>query len=118
MQPPLEFIDDEPAIITQVEKALKGHAKAFDIQIIHSTDPLIQLQKTREVINNLLKDLSIETKGFKFIEILQVKLVKYSYAGKKIIKITKNGYFNSSADLIINETDMKLSLQASQQQIK
>ena len=29
----------------------------------------------------------------------------------------KNGYFNSTTDLIINETDIKLSLQASQQQI-
>ena len=32
-------------------------------------------------------------------------------------KISKNGYFNSTTDLIINETDIKLSLQASQQQI-
>ena len=55
----------------------------------------------------------IQTKGFKFVETLQVKFVKYSN-GRKILK---NGYFNSTTDLIINETDLKLSLQASQQQI-
>ena len=32
-------------------------------------------------------------------------------------KILKNGYFNSTTDLIINETDIKLAIQASQQQI-
>ena len=31
-------------------------------------------------------------------------------------KIQKDGYFNSTTDLIINENDIKLSLQASQQQ--
>ena len=141
IQPPSEFIDDHkpipaprtkkplqtpiPApktekpipekrtIISQVEKALRGHTKSFDIQLRDEKDPLIQSQKSRKAINHLFKNLLIQTKGFKFVETLQVKFVKYSN-DKKILK---NGYFNSTTDLIINETDIKLSLQASQQQI-
>ena len=100
-------------IISQVEKALRGYTKSFDIQLRDEKDPLIQSQKSRHAINHLFKNLLIQTKGFKFVETLQVKFVKYSNDKK----ISKNGYFNSTTDLIINETDIKLSLQASQQQI-
>ena len=128
IQPPSEFRDDHkpiPApktekpipekrtIISQVEKALRGHTKSFDIQLRDEKDPLIQSQKSRKAISHLFKNLLIQTKGFKFVETLQVKFVKYSNDKK----ISKNGYFNSTTDLIINETDIKLSLQASQQQI-
>ena len=123
IQPPSEFrFDHKPipapktekrTIISQVEKALRGHTKSFDIQLRDEKDPLIQSQKSRKAINHLFKNLLIQTKGFKFVETLQVKFVKYSNDKK----ISKNGYFNSTTDLIINETDIKLSLQASQQQI-
>ena len=132
IQPPSEFRDDYkpiPAprtkkplqtpiptprtIISQVEKALRGYTKSFDIQLRDEKDPLIQSQKSRKAINHLFKNLLIQTKGFKFVETLQVKFVKYSNDKK----ISKNGYFNSTTDSIINETDIKLSLQASQQQI-
>ena len=100
-------------IIEQVEKALQGYTKSFNIQLRDKKDPLIQLQKSRHAINHLFKNILIQTKGFKFVETLQVEFVKYSNDKK----ISKNGYFNSTTDLIINETDIKLSLQASQQQI-
>ena len=92
---------------------MRGYTKSFDIQLRDEKDPLIQSQKSRKAINHLFKNLLIQTKGFKFVETLQVKFVKYSNDKK----ISKNGYFNSTTDLIINETDIKLSLQASQQQI-
>ena len=76
-------------------------------------DPLLQLQKSRRAVEYLFNNLLVQTKGFKFVETLQVKFVKHSN-DKKILK---NGYFNSTADLIINETDIKLAIQASQQQI-
>ena len=76
-------------------------------------DPLVQLQKSKRAIEYLFNNILIQTKGFKFVETLQVKFVKYSN-DKKILK---NGYFNSSTDLIINKTNVKLSLQTSQQQI-
>ena len=133
ISPPLEFRDDHKpiptprtkkqtsekpvpkkrTIISQVEKALKGYTQSFDVELREEKDPLVQLQKSRRAIEYLFKNLLVQTKGFKFVETLQVKFVKYSN-GKKILK---NGYFNSTTDLIINETDIKLSLQTSQQQI-
>ena len=104
---------EKRTIISQVEKALRGYTKSFDIQLRDEKDPLIPSQKSRKAINHIFKNLLIQTKGFKFVETLQVKFVKYSNDKK----ISKNGYFNSTTNLIINETDIKLSLQASQQQI-
>ena len=61
-------------IISQVEKALRGYTKSFDIQLRDEKDPLIQSQKSRHAINHLFKNLLIQTKGFKFVETLQVKI--------------------------------------------
>ena len=106
-------VPEKRTIITQIEKALKGYTQSFEVELRDEKDPLVQLQKSRKAIENLFKNLLVQTKGFKFVETLQVKFVKHSN-NKKVLK---NGYFNSTTDLIINETDIKLSLQASQQQI-
>ena len=104
---------EKRTIISQVEKALKGYTQSFDVELIDKKDPLLQLQKSRRAVEYLFNNLLVQTKGFKFVETLQVKFVKHSN-DKKILK---NGYFNSTTDLIINETDIKLAIQASQQQI-
>ena len=104
---------EKRTIISQVEKALKGYTKSFDVELRDNKDPLLQLQKSRRAVEYLFNNLLVQTKGFKFVETLQVKFIKYSNDKK----IQKNGYFNSTTDLIINETDIKLAIQASQQQI-
>ena len=106
-------VPEKRTIISQVEKALKGFIKSFDVELRDNKDPLLQLQKSRRAVEYLFNNLLVQTKGFKFVETLQVKFVKHSN-DKKILK---NGYFNSITDLIINETDIKLAIQASQQQI-
>ena len=106
-------VPEKRTIISQVEKALKGYTQSFEVELRDKKDPLVQSQKSRRAIEYLFKNLLVQTKGFKFVETLQVKFVKYSN-DKKIIK---NSYFNSTTDLIINETDIKLAIQASQQQI-
>ena len=106
-------VPEKRTIISQVEKALKGYTKSFDVELRDKKDPLLQLQKSRRAVEYLFNNLLVQTKGFKFVETLQVKFVKHSN-DKKILK---NGYFNSTTDLIINETDIKLAIQASQQQI-
>ena len=117
--PPPKFRDipapvpEKRTIISQVEKALKGYTQSFDVELRDKKDPLVQSQKSRTAVEYLFKNLLVQTKGFKFIETLQVKFVKYS----NYKKILKNGYFNSTTDLILNETDIKSSLQASQQKI-
>ena len=126
--PPPEFIDDHkpiPApktkktvpkkrtIISQVEKALKGYTQSFDVELRDKKIPILQLHKSRKSVEYLFNNLLVQTKGFKFIETLQVNFVKHTIDNK----ILKTGYFNSTTDLIINETDIKLAIQASQQQI-
>ena len=106
-------VPEKRTIISQVEKALKGFTKSFDVELRDNKDPLLQFQKSRRAVEYLFNNLLVQTKGFKFVETLQVKFVKHSN-DKKILK---NGYFNSITDLIINETDIKLAIQASQQQI-
>ena len=106
-------VPEKRTIISQFEKALKGFTKSFNVELRDNKDPLLQLQKSRRAVEYLFNNLLVQTKGFKFVETLQVKFIKYSN-DKKILK---NGYFNSTTDLIINETDIKLAIQASQQQI-
>ena len=106
-------VSEKRTIISQVEKALKGYTQSFDVELRDKKDPLLQSQKSRRAVEYLFNNLLVQTKGFKFVETLQVKFVKHSN-DKKILK---NGYFNSTTDLIINETDIKLAIQASQQQI-
>ena len=106
-------VPEKRTIISQVEKALKGYTKSFDVELRDNKDPLLQLQKSRRAVEYLFNNLLVQTKGFKFVETLQVKFFKQSN-DKNILK---NGYFNSTTDLIINETDIKSAIQASQQQI-
>ena len=106
-------IPEKRTIISQVEKALKGYTKSFDVELRDNKDPLLQLQKSRRAVEYLFNNLLVQTKGFKFVETLQVKFFKQSNDKN----IQKNGYFNSTTDLIINETDIKLAIQASQQHI-
>ena len=106
-------VPEKRTIISQVEKALKGYTQSFDVELRDKKDPLLQLQKSRRAVEYLFNNLLVQNKGFKFVETLQVKFVKHSNDKK----IQKNGYFNSTTDLIINETDTKLAIQASQQQI-
>ena len=104
---------EKRTIISQVEKALKGYTKSFDVELRDKKDPLLQLEKSKRAVEYLFNNLVVQTKGFKFVETLQVKFFKQSN-DKNILK---NVFFNSTADLIINETDIKLVIQASQQQI-
>ena len=106
-------VPEKRTIISQVEKALKGYTQSFDVELRDKKDPLLQSQKSRRAVEYLFNNLLVQTKGFKFVETLQVKFIKHSN-NKKILK---NGYFNSTTDLIINETDIKLAIQVSQQQI-
>ena len=92
---------------------MQGYTQSFDVELREKKDPLLQLQKSRRAVEYLFNNLLVQTKGFKFVVTLQVEFVKYSN-DKKIIK---TGYFNTTTDLIINETDIKLAIQASQQQI-
>ena len=78
-------VPEKRTIISQVEKALKGYTQSFDVELRDKKDPLLQLQKSRRAVEYLFNNLLVQTKGFKFVETLQVKFVKHSN-DKKILK--------------------------------
>ena len=66
---------EKRTIISQVEKALKGYTQSFDVELRDKKDPLLQLQKSRRAVEYLFNNLLVQTKGFKFVETLQVKFL-------------------------------------------
>ena len=82
-------VPEKRTIISQVEKALKGYTQSFDVELRDKKDPLVQLQKSRRAVEYLFNNLLVQTKGFKFVETLQVKFIKYSNDEK----IQKNVFF-------------------------
>ena len=115
--PPLEFRDDYKPValprtkIEQVDKALKGYTKSFEIGIKNNKDPLKQLQNTRSAVKHHINTLLNEMKGLKFVETLKMTFRKVS--NDEIIE--KNAYFNSTPQTIINETQINEALQLSKQ---
>ena len=98
---------------TQRAKAIRGYTRSYEIGLINSEDPLIQLQNTRLVIeNNLLKILT-EMKGLKFNEVLKITFKKQ--VGDEPIE--KTAYFNGKVQLMTNEIEIVESLQITQEQI-
>ena len=80
-----KLVPEKRTIISQVEKALQGYTKSFDVELRDKKDPLLQLQKSRRAVEYLFNNLLVQTKGFKFIETLQVKFLKQSN-DKNILK--------------------------------
>ena len=126
--PPLEFRDDYKPIpkprtkkptplprtkIEEVDKALKGYKKSFEISIKNDKDPLVQLQNTRLAIENHITKILTSMKGLKFVETLKVTFKKQDGDGT----LYKTAYFNSKPKTIINYTEINEALQLSKQQI-
>ena len=99
--------------ISQMQQALEGYTKSFNIELRDNKDPLVQLQESRKAIEYLFNEQLKIFKGFKYVETLQVKFIKFSNGQKT----EKNGFFNSKADLILNNTNIQASLQISKQHI-
>ena len=99
--------------INQVDKALKGYTKSYEIGIKNNKDPLEQLQNTRSAVKHHINTLLDEMKGLKFVETLKITFIKVS--NDEIIE--KNAYFNSTPQTIINNMEVAGSLESSKQQI-
>jgi len=100
--------------IEQSKYALKGYTKSYEISIKNNKDPSVQMQNTRKAIEREINSQLNEMKGLKYVaETLKVTFKKPS--GDEIVY--KSAYFNSSAQTIINQTEINDSLQLSKQQI-
>ena len=58
--------------IRELNRALKGHAKSYGIELQENLNPLNHFTKTKELVESHLENLLKEMKGFKFIETLKV----------------------------------------------
>ena len=83
-----EHMTDVPSSkIKELKKALKGHAKSYEIELQDNLNPLNHFMKTRPLIEWHQKDLLKTMKGFKFIETLEVTFEKDtidSKTGKRV----------------------------------
>ena len=100
-------------IIKQTDKALKGFAKSYEINIRNDRDPLVQMENTRKGAERQLTTLLNEMKGLKYVETLKVTFNKIS----SDIIVEMPAYFNSASQTIINQMEINEALQMSKQNI-
>ena len=105
--------------IKELNKALKGHAKLYDIELQDNLNPLNHFMKTRPLTESHLEDLLKTMKGFKFIETLEVTFEKDTIDSKtgKRVSIYKTAFLNGKAKTITKANDIEHELSMSRQEI-
>ena len=105
--------------IKELNRALKGHAKSYEIELQDNLNPLNHFTKTRPLTESHLEDLLKTMKGFKFIETLEVTFEKDTIDSKtgKRISIYKTAFFNGKAKTITKVDDIEPELNMPRQEI-
>ena len=105
--------------IKELNRALKGHAKSYGIELQDNLNPLNHFTKTRALIESHLENLLKDMKGFKFIETLEVTFEKDTIDSKtgKRVSIYKTAFFNGKAKTITKANDIEHELSMSRQEI-
>ena len=107
------------AKINELNRALKRHAKLYEIELQDNLNPLNHLTKTRPLTASHLEHLLKTMKGFKFIGTLKVTFEKDTIDSKtgKPISIYKTAFFNGKAKTITKVDDIEPVLNMSRQKI-
>ena len=105
--------------IKELNQALKGHAKSYEIELQDNLNPLNHFTKTRPQTESHLEDLLETMKGFKFIETLEVTFEKDTIDSKtgKRVSIYKTAFFSGKAKTITKVDDIEPELKMSRQEI-
>ena len=105
--------------IKELNRALKGHAKSYEIELQDNLNPLNHFTKTRPLTESHLEDLLKTMKGFKFIETLEVTFEKDTIDSKtgKRVSIYKTAFFNGKAKIVTKVDDIEPELNMSRQEI-
>ena len=105
--------------IKELNRALKGHAKSYEIELQDKLNPLNHFTKTGPLTESRLEDLLKTMKGFKFIETLEVTFEKDTIDSKtgKRVSIYKTAFFNGKAKTITKVNDIEPELNMSRQEI-
>ena len=104
--------------IKELNKALKGHAKSYGIELQDNLNPLNHFTKTKALVESHLENLLKDMKGFKFIETLEVTFEKVTIDSKTgRVSIYKTVFFNGKAKTITKVDDIEHELNMSRQEI-
>ena len=105
--------------IKELNKALKGHAKSYGIELQDNLNPLNHFTKTKTLVKSHLEDLLKDMKGFKFIETMEVMFKKDTIDSKtgELVSIYKTAFFNGKAKTITKANDIEHELNVSRQEI-
>ena len=105
--------------IKELNKALKGHAKSYDIELLDNLNPLNHFTKTKALVESHLENILKDMKGLKFIETLEVTFEKDTIDSKtgKRVSIYKTAFFNGKAKTITKPNDIEPELNMSRQEI-
>ena len=104
IQKKLENLLNEKNIkIAKREYAFKGFASTYNVKIINSFTPELQLKDTESAIKSNLIELSTQLKGFKFVTTLVLVFKKIESEDKTKFD---NFYSSSKAEIIINQSDI------------
>ena len=105
--------------IKELNKALKGHAKSYGIELQDNLNPLNHFTKTRALVESHLENLLKDMKEFKFIETLEVTFEKDTIDSKtgKRVSIYKTAFFNVKTKTITKANDIEHELSMSRQEI-
>ena len=105
--------------IKELNRALKGHVKSYEIELQDNLNPLNHFTKTRPQTESHLEDLLKTMKGFKFIETLEVMFEKDTINLKtgKRISIYKTSFFNGKAKTITKVDDIEPELNMYRQEM-
>ena len=95
---------NEKNIKTKWEHAFKGYASTYNVEILKSFNPELQLKDTPSAIKSKLIELLTRLRGFKFVKILVLVFKKIESKDK-----TKydNLYSSWKAEIIISESDIE-----------
>ena len=81
--------------------SIKRYARSYNVEIIDSKDPLVQLEASKSSTEDLFKDLLNEMKGFKY-QITVATLLSNKKKRKKMKTEYTSVYFNSATKTVIN----------------
>ena len=115
----MDLRQDHIPNIKELNRALKGHAKSYDIELQDNLNPLNHFTKTKALVESHLENLLKDMKGFKFIEMLEVMFEKDTIDSKtgKHVSIYKTAFFNGKAKTITKVNDIEPELSMSRQEI-
>ena len=94
-----EFHLFEELNVTKINRAFRGYAMSYKVEITKRKDLITQLEASKSSIKDLFSDLLNETKGFKYQIMLKVLLKKYKPNGKIEFRPV---FVNSTRKIVIN----------------